>query len=395
MSWVMVAAGRQQPGLAWMQERETRFLDALYLGVRDRHGFDVSLNMLCSLFDVPSAALLDFDAARPEVAAQATVGAFSGENLRRYERDFAAIDPAPPAFIRRPGGTAISTDRLLAEEKRKPGAFFSEFFRPLGLEECLGGTIASAQGRFAMVGLHRTPDRKPFDDADIAKLEALMPHLARALQLRRSFLSLERTAGALSEVCDRLAAGVVTLDEQGRSLFANSAARAMAAADDGLSIDRGGRPFALDRAANTRLSGFESNIRAGGAGGIARVPRSAGKPPCAIVVAPYFIDQQRDEGKSRPRGVIFVIHDPLVQPQPVAQTIGALFGLPPATANLVAAIAAHEDLTAYAERVGISMNTVRYHLKTAFARTGVGRQSELVRLVIVALRDLSDHRDGA
>jgi GAF domain-containing protein len=225
MPWVMVAAGRQQPGPAWMQERETRFLDALYLGVRDRHGFDVSLNMLCGLFDVPSAALLDFDAARPEVAAQATVGPFSG------------------AFVRRPGGTAISTDRLLAEEKRKPGAFFSEFFRPLGLEECLGGTIASAQGRFAMVGLHRTPDRQPFDDADIAKLEALMPHLARALQLRRSFLSLERTAGALSEVCDRLAAGVVTLDEQGRSLFVNSAARAMAAANDGLSIDRGGRPL--------------------------------------------------------------------------------------------------------------------------------------------------------
>jgi DNA-binding CsgD family transcriptional regulator len=41
------------------------------------------------------------------------------------------------------------------------------------------------------------------------------------------------------------------------------------------------------------------------------------------------------------------------------------------------------------------MNTVRYHLKTAYARTGVGRQSELVRLVIAALRDLSDHRDGA
>jgi PAS domain-containing protein len=377
-----------------MQERETRFLDALYLGVRDRHEFDVSLNMLCGLFDVPSAALLDFDAARPEVAAQATFGAFSGAALQRYERDFAMIDPAPPAFISRPAGTAIPTYRLLPEEKRKPGVFFSEYFRPLGLEECLGGTIASAQGRFAMVGLHRTPDRKPFDDADIAKLEALMPHLARALQLRRSFLSLERTAGALSEVSDRLAAGVVTLDEQGRGISVNAAARKMAAANDGFSINRNGRPLALDRAANNRLSGLESDVRSGGAGGIARVPRSAGKPPYAIMVAPFFIDQVLDEAKSRPRGVIFVIHDPQVQPQPVAQTIGALFGLPPATANLVAAIAAHEDLTAYAERVGISMNTVRYHLKTAYARTGVGRQSELVRLVIAALRDLTDHRES-
>ena len=208
-----------------MQEREAQFLDTLYLGVRERDGFESSLDLLCGLFDVPSAALLDFDAARPEVSAHASVGLFSGETLQRYQRDFSTIDPAPPAFITRPAGTAIPTYRLLPGEKRKPGIFFGEFFRPLGLEECLGGTIASAKGRFAMVGMHRTPDRKPFDDADIARLEALMRHLARALQLRRSFLTLERTAGALSEVCDRLAAGVVTLDEQGRSLFVNAAAR--------------------------------------------------------------------------------------------------------------------------------------------------------------------------
>jgi len=40
------------------------------------------------------------------------------------------------------------------------------------------------------------------------------------------------------------------------------------------------------------------------------------------------------------------------------------------------------------------MNTVRYHLKTAYARIGVKRQSELVRLVTAALRDLTDHRNG-
>jgi DNA-binding CsgD family transcriptional regulator len=38
------------------------------------------------------------------------------------------------------------------------------------------------------------------------------------------------------------------------------------------------------------------------------------------------------------------------------------------------------------------MNTVRLHLKTAYARTGAKRQSELVRLITAALRDLADHR---
>jgi DNA-binding CsgD family transcriptional regulator len=39
------------------------------------------------------------------------------------------------------------------------------------------------------------------------------------------------------------------------------------------------------------------------------------------------------------------------------------------------------------------MNTVRFHLKTAYARTGVRRQSELIRRITAALRDLTDHRD--
>jgi hypothetical protein len=376
-----------------MQDREAQFLDALYLGVRDRVGFDRSLDLLCGMFDVVSAALLDFDAARPDVSAQATVGVFSGDNLKRYERDFVAYDPAPPAFMSRPAGTASPTYRLLPGEARKPGVFFAEFFRPIGLEECLGGTLTSTNGRFAMVGLHRAPDRKPFDDDDIARLEALMPHLGRALNLRRTFLDLEHRAGALEEVSDRLAAGVVALDWDGRSLFANAAARAIAGANDGLSIDRSGRPLAFDRDANARLGVLEEDVCAGGAGGVVRVPRAAGRPPYGIVVAPYFAGEGIEDGKSRPRGVIFVIHDPLRHAKPQAETIATLFGLTPRTAGLVAAVAAEEDLGAYAERLGISMNTVHYHMKSAFARTGVRRQPELVRLVTAALRDLADHRE--
>lgn len=377
-----------------MQDREAQFLDTLYLGVRDRAGFEESLNLLCGMFDVASAALLDFDAARPDVSVHASVGLYSGDALDLYQRDFAAIDPAPPAFITRRAGTAIQTYRLLPEETRKPGVFFNEFFRPLGLEECLGGTLATANSRFAMVGLHRAPDREPFDDEDVATLEGLMPHLARALTLRRTFLDIERKSGALSEVCDRLAAGVAALGPDGRSLFVNAAARAIAGANDGLSIDRGGRPFAADRAANGRLSALEGDVRAGGPGGIVRVPRADGSPPYAIMVAPFFTEEGVDAARRRTRGVIFVIHDPLRHAKPASETIARLFGLPAGTASLVAAIAAEEDLAAYAERAGISMNTVHYHLKSAHARLGVRRQSELVRLVTAALRDLADHRDG-
>jgi hypothetical protein len=376
-----------------MQDRETQLLDMLYLGVRDRTGFEESLNRLCSLFDVQSATLVDFDAARPDVSAFASVGILSGELVHRYERDFAAIDPAPPAFITRPAGTAISTYRLLPEETRKPGVFFAEFFRPIGLEECLGGTLSSAKGRFAMIGLQRAPERKPFDDADAATLERLMPHLARALGLRRTFAELEQKSGALSQACDRLAAGVMAIDADGRSLFVNAAARATANANDGLSIDRGGRPFAWERTANGRLAQLETDVLSGGAGGIVRVPRTDGRPAYGVGVAPFMTGEGVDRNGPR-RGVLFVIHDPLKHAKPAIETIAALFDLPLGTASLVAAIAAEEGLAAYAERLGISMNTVHYHMKSAHQRLGVRRQSELVRLVTAALRDLADHRGG-
>ena len=127
----------------FMSDDEAQFLDALYLGVRDAASFDQALDLLCRLFDVQSGTLLDFDAARPEVSTYVSVGLFSGETLQIYQREFAALDPAPPAFMKQLVGTAIPTYRLLSEEVKRPGVFFAEFFRPLGLEECLGGTLAT------------------------------------------------------------------------------------------------------------------------------------------------------------------------------------------------------------------------------------------------------------
>ena len=90
--------------------------------------------------------------------------------------------------------------------------------------------------------------------------------------------SLGLVAAPLSESCDRLAAGMVGLDERGHTIFANEAARRMSARDDGLALDRQGRPFAVDRAATRRLAELARYVADGGAGGVVRVKRPDGKP---------------------------------------------------------------------------------------------------------------------
>ena len=136
------------------------------------------------------------------------------------------------------------------------------------------------------------------------------------------------------------------------------------------------------------------DVVAGGSGGVVRVPRPDGKAAYVLIVAPLFLNEGLDGGRRR-RGTLFVIHDPLYRQPPPSQLIAQLFGLPPGSATMLAALAAGEELKDYAERAGISMNTVRFHLKTAYARAGVHRQSDLIRLITAAHRDLADHGNGS
>jgi len=62
------------------------------------------------------------------------------------------------------------------------------------------------------------------------------------------------------------------------------------------------------------------------------------------------------------------------------------FGLTPAEVRLASVIAAGGRLGDYAAQQGVSLGTVRTHLKAVFAKTGVHRQSELVRLFNSASR---------
>lgn len=372
-------------------DRETKFLDALYLGAKDGGTFDRAIGLLAEQFDCASATVVDFDAVAPEISL-ACVAGFDPEMLRLYQEQFASIDPAPSAFASScASGKATSTNRVFSQNELKNGVFANEWLRPAGYEETMAGMLAAREGRFAMIGLQRTPKREAFNDADFARLESLLPHLARALELRRAFLGLERKAGILSEACNRLAAGVVVLDEGGRTIFVNDAARRISARNDGVALDRQGQLFALDRVANQRLAETQRDLAAGGAGGVVRAPRRNGSPPYILIAGSLFLGDGI-ERKSRPRGTIFVIHDPLDKTPVAPDIIGAMFGLPRGAAGVVAALAAGDDLKAYAERVGISMNTVHFHLKTAFLRTGTHSQTQLMRLAVTTLRDLLDHR---
>jgi DNA-binding CsgD family transcriptional regulator len=379
---------------------DPRLVDALYCGVNDPGEFERALTMLSSSFGCRSAALISLDATAPATNVVLSTGLWDGAVAERYVRDFASIDPAPAAFARLRVGTASTTDRILSPQQRQC-AFLHEFYLPLGLAETLGGTLQSSRGRFELIGLHRGPDRPAFEDDELAQVERLMPHVARALQLRRAFRQLEAKLGGLEAALDRLEAGILLLEPTGPAAFVNRAMRAIAAHGDGLSLDRRGRPVPATADARVRLDALLDGVARGGAGGTLALPRPSGARPYAVLVAPapsLLVEASLAPWAPwAPRGsthAVVVVHDPAMIRLADPEILQRALDLSKGTARLVAALAAEDDLKSFAEREGVTIHTARFHLRRALERTGTRSQAELVRLAVRMLRDFGLGGDG-
>ena len=121
--------------------------------------------------------------------------------------------------------------------------FLNEFFRPIGLEECLGANLSFRDGHTGLIGIQRGNERRPYGEDDIRALNGIAAASCARLALRRDLAELSIKSSLFVSFIDRLTAGVVILDPAGRTLHCNRALREMAARADGLSLSRQGMPF--------------------------------------------------------------------------------------------------------------------------------------------------------
>jgi hypothetical protein len=368
-------------------DTEAKIIDAIYRGACDSGELMRMLELIAGYFGSPAAVIGEIDQLRPECRLGIGTGFMDANELVRYGQ-YAHLDPMPRAFAASPVGTVSTSNQLIPEGERR-SVFINEYLLGLGAKESLGCPLFSSDGRFALLSILQGPKQRSYDEHDIARLERLTPHLTRALQIRRLFLASEARGRTLESIVDRNETGMIGLHHSGPALFVNAAARAVATAQDGIGLDRSGRLIAADRATATRLAALAAEVMRGGAGGLLRVPRPSGRPPYVVLVSRL---PSGDDlfGQSR-GGVLFAIHDPTLRKIPTGERIAQLLHIPLGAAKVVQAILEGVELKDYADRAGISMNTVRFHLKNAFAGTNTHSQAELVRVALSVLGALEPH----
>lgn len=304
-----------------------------------------------------------------------------------YREQFFSLDP----FVNLPLDSVVALEDILPDKELMRSDYYLHYLQPIDLFRILGVDTAEPDGMLARLRFSRRRSEARFTRRDRKLLELITPHLRQAIRIyaKLNRMTSERDvyAGAVSQ----LSVATIILDEQGRVLNTNAVARALLEQGDALSL-RGERLHIEGRDINKELQQALANIIMAQQSGKAsvvralRVPRPAGGSDLGLVIRPVPTSQW-SEGQSSPCAAVF-ISDPDLQQPASQQILGDLFELTPAEANLAILLARGLSLAEVSNAQNISQHTARAQLKSIFAKTGVSRQAELVRLVLKSVASL-------
>ncbi|MCW8862042.1 MAG: response regulator [Rhodospirillales bacterium] len=181
---------------------------------------------------------------------------------------------------------------------------------------------------------------------------------------------------------NRLPYGVLVIDKDYRAVFMNRIAAEIMACGDGIEVGVTGvcrtsvvcETHELHRLIDSAISGKSLEYAA------MSLSRPSMLRPLSVLVSPIGSSGYASAGKKA--AALVFITDPESQTAPAADVLQRLYALTEAEARVVQALVGGKRLESAAEEFGVSMNTVRTHLKQAFRKTGTNRQSELVKLVL-------------
>jgi DNA-binding CsgD family transcriptional regulator len=327
------------------------------------------LQQLADAADAGGASLVRVQAGRPlaqlsstgwaEAEAEAMAGGAPRSPLRFYpDRVYG-------------NGFLVDHDVWTDEEMRRD-AYYQEFLRPRGVFFHAKARLCSEAGERVSLTLKRRFRLGPYEPADIAALDCLLPDLHTAFRIARRVLDAE--ASGMARVLHDRGDPVFELDSWGRVL------RVHGADDEHLGIVvRERRIVASDRLAQAALDGAVAvAVRTPQQPAVIAITNERGERRFLHVVPVTGL--ARDVFLAT-AAVVVVIEPGRPRLASLAGAIRQALGLTQREAQIAMLLAEGLSLPAIAERLHLGLGTLRNHLKSIFAKTGTRRQGELVALL--------------
>ena len=371
------------------EERE-RLISAIYDGPMESPPWQTALHQLRDALHASHVTLMLRPPTSDSHSVMITDGKVTSQGVDSYDNRFFALDP----FVRLKEGEIVIAEELIGH-KWLESAIYLEYMRSIDVRHLLGADIYTNDGvecRFRVTRPHGAP---AFSDRDKALCKTLLPHLKRSIQLHTRLDSLECERQLFAGAVNRMLLGMVIFNQNGTIQETNQEAQRILAEKDGIRLC--GNKLCADSPQENR--DLQNMIRAalsaqGAAGdgpGIVdamSVTRPSGLAKYGILVRGIPLGPW-SESKQRPALSVFLRDPESNAAQPSNELLRKLFGLTRMEAALAMWLAEGLTLDEAAEKMDVRRNTARTHLRSIFCKTGVTRQTMLVRLLLNSVISVS------
>jgi len=318
---------------------------------------------------------------------------FDPEFLKSYDEYYSRLNVWGMNEPQLKTGRAVTGSMLFPVRDLPKTEFYNDWLRPQDFFHVLGGVVVRDgpwATHFSSGHSRRAGD---FSPEQVRLYQELVPHLARAVQTQRRFGFLQGLSESSFAVLDTVPAAVIVLNAASRVLHSNA---------NGEAELRRGDPFRLGPSGAIRIRGrlpAQTSLRRiiaaalepirgvhEGVPGIMQIARRSGEL-LSVQAVPL---PRRDRSLSaimigpQPAACALVIQGSASDlPSIGPQLLRHAYGLTAAEVQIASAIAEGQTVKEYAEHRRISRNTAASQLKRVFGKTGLKRQSELVRWLLL------------
>jgi DNA-binding CsgD family transcriptional regulator/PAS domain-containing protein len=302
------------------------------------------------------------------------------EQQRRLRTHYVAASPFIGAVHHVRVSDVISVEDVVDYDEFLAGRFYQEWAGPQGWPDLIMGVLTRDGERFTWLGLCLRERARPEHKARVA---AILPHLERAIRI--SDLLEQRTAQAadLTALADSLTTGLILVDGDLRVRGINPAAERLLRSAGAMSV-AAGRLHPPRNEAGARLAEAvrrcaDRTADAGGASVVLDGP--AGEVGLLVHVLP--LSRPRANRDQAAVAALFLTNQSAPAPPPIEAFVDH-FGLTPSETRVLLGLLDGRSPGAIAAVQGVSIATVRTHLRRLYDKTSTAGQADLVRLVASA-----------
>ncbi|SRR5579871_1472048 len=291
-------------------------------------------------------------------------------------------NPIVGTLLRLEVGRVTSSSEIIPPATFFETRFYKEWAKPQGLIDnvfCILERSATSEASFVVFRheRHGLTDARAF-----ALFNAIVPHIRRAVLIGNVVQHKTTEAQGFSDLLDGIKAGVFVLGPSGNIRYSNRAGSEIIQAGDYLRVV-GGTLNARQPEANQLL---QDAIRSSGDGDTAISSKSVAIPLIAADGTRHLanllpLSRRRAAGIDPAATVAVFVQKAAVELPNPPEVIAGAYQLTKTELRVLLALMQFGGGPEIADALGVSIGTVKTHLRNLFRKTGTERQTDLVRLV--------------